>query len=294
MPVDERMSNVDPLRPGDPSVLGGYRLLGLLGEGGQGTVFLAEAPSGERVAVKLLHARLAADATARERFRREVETARRVARFCTVPVLDADVRNDRPYVVSEFVDGVPLDRLVRERGPIGGDELMRVAVGTATALAAIHRAGVVHRDFKPSNVLVAADGPRVIDFGIARALDMATATTTSSVMGTPAYTSPEQISGHPASPASDVFAWAITMVFAASGRPAFGAQTIPAVLNRILNTPPDLSEVPEGPLRHLLDRCLVKDPSGRPTAAEALLRLIDSAEAPNAPTASKVPRAPRT
>ncbi|RBQ18699.1 hypothetical protein DP939_19680 [Spongiactinospora rosea] len=287
--MDGRKAHIDPLRPGDPPMLGPYRLLGLLGEGGQGTVFLGEAPSGERVAVKLLHARLANDATARERFRREVETARRVARFCTVPVLDADVRNDHPYVVSEFVDGVPLDRLVREHGPLAGGELTRLAAGTATALAAIHRAGVVHRDFKPSNVLVATDGPRVIDFGIARALDMATATTTSSVMGTPAYTSPEQISGHPASPASDVFAWAITMVFAASGRPAFGAQTIPAVLNRILNTPPDLSEVPEGPLRHLLEACLAKDPAERPTAAEALLRLVGPASLPEDP--APAPRA---
>ncbi|MDF5754793.1 serine/threonine-protein kinase [Spongiactinospora sp. TRM90649] len=268
------MSSADPLRPGDPERLGRYRLLGLLGEGGQGTVFLAEDPEGERVAVKLLHARFAGDASARERFRREVETARRVARFCTVRVLDSDVRNDHPYVVSEYVEGVPLDRMVRENGPRTGDDLMRVAVGTATALAAIHRAGVVHRDFKPSNVLLAADGPRVIDFGIARALDGVTSATTSSALGTPAYMSPEQISGHSATAASDVFAWAITMVFAATGRPAFGSETIPAVLNRILHAHPDLSGLPAGPLRDILFACLAKDPAARPPAAQLLLDLI--------------------
>ncbi|AQZ63978.1 High-affnity carbon uptake protein Hat/HatR [[Actinomadura] parvosata subsp. kistnae] len=260
-----------PLQAGEPTRLGDYRIVGGLGEGGQGVVYLAEHPSGERVAIKMLHARLAVRSEARERFLREVDAAMRVAAFCTARVLDVAVDGDRPYIVSEFIDGPSLEDSVREHGPRSGGALDRIAVSTATALAAIHRAGVVHRDFKPSNVLLGSDGPRVIDFGIARAVDM-TVTGGGSV-GTPAYMAPEVIHGEPAQPASDVFSWAVTVGFAATGRPSFGQDTMPAVMYRILNAEPDLYGVPE-PLRALLTRCLAKAPQERPTAAEVLHFLL--------------------
>ncbi|MGW4644903.1 BMP family ABC transporter substrate-binding protein, partial [Sphaerisporangium sp. NPDC004334] len=175
------------------------------------------------------------------------------------------------------VEGASLEQRVRERGPLSGDELVRLALGTAGALAAIHQAGVVHRDFKPSNVLLGPDGPRVIDFGIARALDSLTVTgsgvTGSGVTGTPMYMAPEQIAGEQVGPPADVFAWAVTMVFAATGRRAFGGASVPSVLHAVLTADPDLSEVPE-PLRPLLGRCLAKNPQDRPTAAEIMLQLV--------------------
>ncbi|GAA2215045.1 hypothetical protein GCM10009850_105120 [Nonomuraea monospora] len=259
-----------PLHAGEPTHLGDYRIVGGLGEGGQGVVYLAEDPSGERVAIKVLHARLAGMSEARERFLREVDAAMRVAAFCTARVLDVAVDGDRPYIVSEFIDGPSLDDAVRQHGPRSGGALDRIAVSTATALAAIHRAGVVHRDFKPSNVLLGSDGPRVIDFGIARAIDM---TVTGGSVGTPTYMAPEVIAGEPAQPASDVFSWAVTVGFAATGRPSFGRDTLPAVMYRILHAEPDLEGVPE-PLRSLLARCLAKTPHERPAATEALNLLL--------------------
>ncbi|MFD0478427.1 serine/threonine-protein kinase [Nonomuraea thailandensis] len=259
-----------PLRAGEPTRLGDHRIIAGLGEGGQGVVYLAEDTSGERVAIKVLHARLAGDTEARERFLREVDAAMRVAAFCTARVLDVAVDGDRPYIVSEFIDGPSLEDAVREHGPRSGGALDRIAVSTATALAAIHRAGVVHRDLKPSNVLLGPDGPRVIDFGIARAIDM---TLTGGSVGTPTYMAPEVIAGEPAQPASDVFSWAVTVGFAATGRPSFGRDTVPAVMYRILNASPDLDGVPEA-LRALLARCLAKAPQERPTAAEALHLLL--------------------
>jgi ABC-type oligopeptide transport system substrate-binding subunit len=279
------MPQATPLLPGDPERLGAYELTGRLGEGGQGMVFLGTAPAddpgdggpGVPVAVKLLHARLSTDAKARSRFAAEVAVAQRVAPFCTAPILDADVEGDTPYIVSEYIDGPSLQDVVSRQGPRTGTALHRLAVGTITALTAIHQAGVVHRDLKPSNVLLAADGPRVIDFGIARALD-ATGTLSSTAIGTPAYMAPEQISGTAVGPAADVFAWGCTMAFAAGGRPPFGQDSIPAVMNRIVNLPPDLSML-GSPLRELVAQCLVKDPSARPSAQAVLLRLLGHADA---------------
>ncbi|MEV0621995.1 protein kinase [Nonomuraea sp. NPDC050404] len=259
-----------PLQAGEPTRLGDYRIVGGLGEGGQGVVYLGERAPGERVAIKVLHARLAGQSEARERFLREVDAAMRVAPFCTARVLDVAVDGDRPYIVSEFIDGPSLQDSVREHGPRSGGALDRIAVSTATALAAIHRAGVVHRDFKPSNVLLGSDGPRVIDFGIARAIDM---TVTAGSVGTPTYMAPEVMHGEPTQPASDVFSWAVTVGFAATGRPAFGQDTVPAVMYRILHDQPNLDGVPE-PLRGLLVRCLAKAPQERPTAAELLHLLL--------------------
>lgn len=268
------MAKPRPLQLGDPPRLGGYRLEARLGEGGQGIVYLGCDAEGRQVAVKLLRSQLGQDEAIRSRFARELAIIERVAGFCTAQVIDADVVADQPYIVSEYVPGPSLQQFVAERGRCAGTELDRLAIGTATALAAIHRAGIVHRDFKPANVLMGPDGPRVIDFGIARALEAgADSTTASGVVGTPAYMAPEQIAGERVTPATDVFAWAATMTFAATGRPPFGGGAIPAVINRITQGAPDLSGVPIA-LLPLLERCLAKDPAVRPTAQKLLLTLI--------------------
>lgn len=266
-----------PLRATDPTMLGRYRLEGRLGEGGQGTVFLARGPAGEPLAIKLLHARFSADPAARARFAREIGAARRVAQFCTARVLDADIDGENPYLVSEFVGGPSLQEAVDRDGALTGPPLDRVAIGTITALTAVHEAGIVHRDFKPGNVMLSDEGPRVVDFGIARLL-AATRTLTSQTMGTPAYMAPEQFGGDPVGPAADVFAWGCTMSFAANGTPPFGDDSIPAVLHRVLSAEPDLGRL-TGRLRDLVASCLAKDPDDRPQAADILLRLLGRPDA---------------
>ncbi|MEU0570995.1 protein kinase [Nonomuraea sp. NPDC005983] len=257
-------------RPGEPEWIGHYRVLQPLGRGGQGAVYLAMAPNGVRVAVKVLHDLV--DETARARFAREVDAARRVATFSTARVLDVNITGRHAYIVSEYVEGPSLEQLVRKQGPRDQDSLTRLALSTAGALAAIHKAGIVHRDFKPSNVLIGNDGPRVIDFGIARALDQMTVTS-GKMVGTPPYMSPEQLSGAPVGPASDVFSWAVTIMFAATGRPPFGEDTVPAVFNRVLTFHPDLSPLPPA-LRGIVGSCLNKRPEDRPSASDAMLAII--------------------
>ncbi|SEG73250.1 Serine/threonine protein kinase [Nonomuraea solani] len=257
-------------RPGQLEWIGHYRVLRSLGRGGQGAVYLAMAPNGVRVAVKVLHDLV--DETARARFAREVETARRVATFSTARVLDVNINGQHAYIVSEYVEGPSLEQLVKKHGPRDQDGLTRLALSTAGALAAIHKAGIVHRDFKPSNVLIGHDGPRVIDFGIARALDQVTMTS-GKMVGTPPYMSPEQLTGEAVGPASDVFSWAVTMMFAATGRPAFGEDTVPAVFNRVLTFHPDLSPLPPG-LRGIVGACLNKRPDERPSASEVMLAIV--------------------
>ncbi|WP_188187062.1 ABC transporter substrate-binding protein [Nonomuraea sp. SYSU D8015] len=271
------MRGVRPLRPGDPPSVGSYKVTGFLGEGGQGSVYLGVSSSGEQVAIKLLHARFADDEHAVHRFRREAEAARRVAEFCTARVLEVGSVNDQPYIVGEYVDGPSLQYQVTREGPVRGPSLMRLAVTTATALVAIHGAGVVHRDFKPSNVLLGPDGPRVIDFRIARAVDASQSLTTG-IVGTPAFMAPEQFLGE-ALPAGDVFAWAGTMVFAATGRGAFGLGPLPVLMHRILHLDPDLSGVPPE-LAPLLWVCLAKDPCYRPTAEQLIRDLIRAGTTP--------------
>lgn len=250
---------------GVPGAVGGYRLVRLLGSGGQGSVYLGTDGGAGRVAVKILHEGAAANADAMRRFLREVEVARRVAPFCTARVLDAGVHEGRPYIVSEYVPGDSLEALVRRDGPRAGGGLHRLAVTTSSALAAIHRAGIVHRDFKPANVILGPEGPVVIDFGIARALDQAG--TRTAAVGTPAYMAPEQFGQEPVTRAADIFAWAGTIVYAATGHRPFPGDTLPALLHSILNGSPDVSGLPD-PLREIVLRCLSKDPLARPTAEE--------------------------
>ncbi|MEV0148572.1 MULTISPECIES: WD40 repeat domain-containing serine/threonine-protein kinase [unclassified Nonomuraea] len=260
------------LHADEPPEIGGYRLLGGLGDGGQGSVYLGKDAGGRRVAVKVLHARLMGNDRATRRFLQECVLAGRVAAFCTARVIDSGLADGRPYIVSEYVPGPSLRELVAEEGPRTGGALDRLAVGTVAALGAIHRAGIVHRDFKPANVLCGPDGPRVIDFGIAKGVEAATSAST--VVGTPGYMAPEQIAGDPATPASDLFAWAATMAYAATGRSLFAGESIPAVMHRILTEEPDLSGVDE-PLRSLLAACLDKRPAARPSAADALSALME-------------------
>ena len=266
------MANVAPLLPGDPQWLGGYRLIGRLGEGGQGTVYLGQPQSGQPVAVKLLRAEWTRDPVARARFAREVAAVGKVAPFCTARILDARVEGDQPFVVSEFIDGPSLQAVVARHGPLSGSALDRLAVATATALSAIHQAGVIHRDLKPGNVLLGPDGVRVIDFGIARSAD-ASATLTSQLFGTPGYMAPEVVRGEPAGPAADVFAWAATITFAATGNPPFRGPNMAATIYQLTNGEPDLG-VLSGHLRGIVAECVAKDPAARPTAVDLLMRLM--------------------
>ncbi|MGW2159295.1 glycoside hydrolase family 6 protein [Nonomuraea sp. NPDC001699] len=270
----------EALRDGDPRQVGRYALLGRLGEGGMGVVYLGEDPGGTRVAVKLIHARMASDPDFRRRFAREVAAARRVARFCTAPVLDADVRADVAYLVTEYVEGPSLDDAVRDSGPLKGSALDGLAAAMAMALRAIHGAGVVHRDLKPSNVLLSQVGPKVIDFGIARLAD---AEMSSAIVGTPSYMSPEQVAGSPVGPASDVFSWGCTVAFAAGGLPPFGAGSVPTILLRIVNEAPELRGL-SGPLLDLVTASLSKNPATRPTAQQLMDHLSTTTPATALPT----------
>ncbi|GAA2453121.1 hypothetical protein GCM10010191_84550 [Actinomadura vinacea] len=267
------MPESQPLQAEDPTRLGAYELVGRLGSGGQGTVFLGTGPGGEQVAVKLLRVSFDDDETARARFIRETRVARQVARFCTAQVLDADVAAGRPYLVSEYVPGPALSRRVEQEGPVTGGALERLAVNTASALSAIHRAGIVHRDFKPGNVLLGPDGARVIDFLLSRVLGAAGAPA-----GGPAYMAPEQVDGEAGGSPADVFAWGATMTFAATGRPPFGSDSAGAVTDRVLHQEPDLGDL-DGELRELIIAALDKDPAKRPTAEQVLLRLVGHDEA---------------
>ncbi|WP_285592565.1 serine/threonine-protein kinase [Kineosporia sp. NBRC 101731] len=264
------MPDATELRTGDPAQVAGYRIVRRLGQGGQGVVFLALGADGQKVAIKQL--RQVEDKQARRQFAKEVAAARRVAPFCTARVISFDLDGEKPHVVSEFIEGPSLQRLVRDSGPMTGTRLERLAIGTVTALAAIHQAGVVHRDFKPANVMVSPDGPRVIDFGIAR--DMSSETTvTSRIFGTPAYMAPEQIRNERVSPQTDMFAWASVVAFAATGRAPFDAGHMMAVVHRITTMEPMLDGVPDA-LVDVLLQCLAKDAKQRPTAQQALAMLL--------------------
>ncbi|TDD42985.1 serine/threonine protein kinase, partial [Nonomuraea terrae] len=268
------MPNVEPLREGDPAAVGPYRLAGRLGAGGHGVVYLGRAHTGTPVAVKVLHEGLAAS----DRLAADIAAASRVEPYCLARVLDAST-GGRPYIVSEYVDGPSL----QQEGPLGGPELRELAVGTATALDAIHRAGVVHGDLTPSNVLLGPDGPRVVDFGLAAALGSGMKAT-SSIVGTPAYMAPERLSGKAAEAPADVFSWASVLVFAATGVPPFGDDALPAVIHRILHEEPRLGDLPRA-LREVVAACLAKDPAARPGMREVLRRVSAPAPRPAPPSA---------
>lgn len=268
---------VAPLSPGDPRALGPYEVLGRLGSGGMGTVYLGRRPDGARVAIKVVRADLAADEGFLARFRWEVEAARRVAPFCTAPVLGADLDALPPYLVTEYVPGPRLDEAVRRDGPLPSSSLTGFAVGVAAALTAIHGVGLVHRDLKPSNVLLSAYGPRVIDFGIARALDAAsTLTAHGAPVGTPGWMAPEQRSGGRVTAAADVFLWGALVAYAGSGRaplrPAPGAGGLPA--------PPDLAALEPG-LRRIVAAAMDPEPQRRPSAKGLLLALLGGSAPPD-------------
>src|SRR3982751_5736567 len=275
----------EPLRPRDPRSLGEYELIGRLGEGGMGTVYLAKDKAGGHVAVKVIRAALAPDDEFRRRFRSEVARVQQVPPFCTAEVLDADPDHDQPYLVVEFVDGPTLADVVEELGPLTSANLHSVAIGVATALTAIHGAGVIHRDLKPRNVLLAPGSPKVIDFGIARALEATGGNTSPDQMvGTVAYMAPERFgleADSPLTPAADVFAWGGVVAYAGTGRTPFAADSPPATAARILTQPPDLTGL-SGPLRDLVARALHKDPADRPSARELLDSLLDGTQRPAA------------
>ncbi|SDJ35428.1 serine/threonine protein kinase [Streptomyces indicus] len=262
------------LRAGDPRRIGGWTLVGRLGAGGMGVVYLAHAADGAPVALKRLREDLADDAEFRARFRREAAALLRVQGACTARVLAVDVDASRPFAVMEYVPGPTLAEHVAEYGPLRGDMAHGFALGLAEALAAIHGAGVVHRDLKPGNVLLSDQGPKVIDFGIAQAADATALTRTGVAVGTVGYMAPEQLSGQ-AGPPADVFAWALTVAFATTGRPPFGTGPVAALLHRIEHEEPDLDGVPAH-LRALLTSALSPSPEQRPSAEELLAALAGS------------------
>jgi predicted Ser/Thr protein kinase len=260
------------LRDTDPREVGVYRLLGRLGEGGQGVVFLAEGPTGSPAAVKLLPP--TTDPQVRSRFLKEVAAAQRVARFCTAQVLDAGIFERRPFIVSEYVSGPSLVEVVEQFGPRGGAALERIAVATLTALGAVHAAGMVHRDFKPGNVMLGPDGPVVIDFGLAAVPGMTTTGLSGQVtLGTPAFMAPEQLAGTRVTAAADMWSWAVTMVFAGTGELPFKGESLTATAFAILHAEPNVGPLPE-PLGSLVYCCLNKDPAVRPSARGVLGDLV--------------------
>src|SRR5438094_863442 len=224
------------LRDTDPREVGVYQLLGRLGEGGQGVVFLAEGPTGSPAAVKLLPP--TTDPQVRSRFLKEVAAAQRVARFCTAQVLDAGIFERRPFIVSEYVSGPSLVEVLEQFGPRRGAALERIAVATLTALGAVHAAGMVHRDFKPANVLLGPDGPVVIDFGLAAVPGMTTVFSGEAAIGTPAFMAPEQLAGTRVTAAADMWSWAVTMAFAGTGELPFKGESLTAMAYAILQSEP--------------------------------------------------------
>jgi WD40 repeat protein/serine/threonine protein kinase len=271
---------MERLKPGDPSRVGNYRLIGRLGEGGMGQVFLGLSPGGRQVAVKVIHPGYARGKQFRERFAREIEAARRVGGFHTASVVDADPAADPPWMVTAFIHGPSLQQAVAGGGPFRLEKLCRLGAGLAEGLAAIHACGLVHRDLKPSNVILADDGPRIIDFGIARAAEAAPMTTAGMVVGTYSYMAPEQLLGEVAGPASDVFGLGCTLAFAATARVTFGDDSIITVVYRITKEPPDLTGVTEEHgFRQLLSECLAKNPADRPSLATILERLAETGSA---------------
>jgi serine/threonine protein kinase len=271
------------LAPDDPRVIGEYRLRAQLGAGGMGRVYLGLSPGGRAVAIKVVNPDLAGDAEFLHRFTQEVAAARAVSGIYTAPVVASGLDERPPWLATAFVPGPSLDQVVAENGPLPAPALWPLLAGLTEAMAAIHACGVVHRDLKPANVLLATDGPRVIDFGISRASDGTVLTAAGVVFGTPGYMSPEQAEGKPAGPASDMFALGCVIAYAATGAGPFGTGTVAAVLYRVVHAEAALDGVPPA-LREILAGCLAKDPAARPTPA-ALAAAIASQNQDTGPSA---------
>jgi eukaryotic-like serine/threonine-protein kinase len=269
---------IKDLRAGDPASVGPYRLLGRLGAGGMGEVYLAKSPGGRLVAIKLIRPELAEERGFRARFASEITAARNVSGIYTAAVVDADADAELPWMATVYVPGPSLTDAVEDNGPLPVKTVLALAAGLAEALQAIHRVGLVHRDLKPSNVLLASDGPRVIDFGISLALERSMMTATGMVMGSPGFMSPEQAMGQREVGApTDVFSLGAVLAFAATGSSPFGIGPTPALLYRVVNEAPDLAAVPVR-LSPLIGQCLAKNAADRPTPAEVLELLGDDVE----------------
>ncbi|MFD3594045.1 serine/threonine-protein kinase [Nocardia sp. NPDC058640] len=254
----------------DPNMVSHYRILGVLGAGGMGRVLLGHGPDGRFVAIKQIHARLLDDGDYRARFHREVAISTRVSGAFTAAVVDFDTSGEIPWLASVFIAGMPLDSAVQKYGVLPVASLRILASGLASALHSIHTTGLIHRDLKPANIILASDGPRVIDFGIAQAVESnEILTEAGSVLGSPAYMSPEQAAAEPVTAASDIFSLGSLLYMAATGKSPFAASSAPVALFNIVHTEPDLTPVPEQ-LRELLAGCLRKDPRHRPTASQIL------------------------
>ncbi|MFE1177122.1 protein kinase [Streptomyces sp. NPDC058773] len=258
-----------PLEGDDPRAIAGYRLTARLGSGGMGKVYLSYTPGGRPVAIKVIRPEFSEDAEFRRRFKQEVQSAQRVQGLYTAPVIDSDAEGPSPWLATAYVPGPSLAAAVAEHGKLPVPAVLLLVAGIAEALQVIHGAGIVHRDLKPSNVLLAADGPRVIDFGIARAADATSLTSSGVTVGTPTFMAPEQAAGSTISPATDVFALGQVAAYAAIGTPAFGEGTSHGVLYRIVHEEPDLTGLPDE-LRELVTRCLSKEASDRPSVAEVI------------------------
>ncbi|MFG3406236.1 serine/threonine-protein kinase [Streptomyces sp. NPDC048142] len=285
----------EPVGASLPERIGGYAVERELGAGGMGTVYLARSRGGRAVAVKVARPELASDPHFRERFRAEVAAARSVGGFHTAPVVDADPEAAAPWLATAYVPGPTLSALLEAQGPMDEIRLRRLGAALAEALAAIHGCGLVHRDLKPGNIIMASDGPRVLDFGIARALESTRLTATGMAFGTPGFLAPEQAQGQEVGGAADVFALGAVLVAAAGGS-AFGAGTPMGMMYRSVHEPPDLAAVPEG-LRPVLAACLAKEPGRRPTPAGLLDLFVPHAPAQSpaaayAPTVAVVPPPP--
>jgi len=267
-----------PLRPDDPTRIGHYRLTARLGSGGMGVVYLGVSWDGAPVAVKVLRPELAGDQEFRHRFGREVAALVRVKGVCTVRVIEADSQSSTPFVVTEYAEGPSLSEYIDKHGSVGAEMLFGLATGLAEALTTIHEAGIMHRDLKPSNIILTEAGPKVIDFGIARRQDTKGVTQTGMMIGSLGFMAPEQISGRPG-PEADIFAWGVTVAYAASGRSPFGAGNTHSILYRIMYGDPDISSVPDS-LLPLVEASLAKEPQSRPTAQQLLDRLTSASSRP--------------
>jgi serine/threonine protein kinase len=262
--------SVETLRPEDPSRIGNYLLLGRLGAGGMGLVYLGRGAQGRMAAVKVIHAQLAHDQEFRRRFRAEVRSAQRVDGAWTAPVLDFDTESSTPWLATGYVSGLTLHEAVTGHGGrLPEESVWSLAAGLVGALQNIHSSGLVHRDLKPSNVMLTLDGPRVIDFGVARAADASVATRTGAVIGSPGYMSPEQVRGRHVTAVSDVFSLGSVLAFSATGRHPFGDSDSGsyALMMRVVEDDPDLEELPET-LAGFVRRCMAKDPGQRPPLRE--------------------------